>query len=235
MSKHVSFIAQAALIIGVASLSIRSGSILSPEGFRPKIFEITLIVAALATVVFGPQNIGEIKIFWGRRKNVIKLIGILFTSMVAGTLWGLAQFGFVPNTGAMMEYGRFLAAFAAFIVMLFWLDYTPGLSRWIVAGFFVPLFYAVLLTAPSIAERFGMIAGGGRLQGFHNDPNYFATLLLVPFSFFFVYFLVGKNLKLRSLSLVGAILMSGLLWWAGSRGSYIAMIIGPFQIGRAHV
>jgi hypothetical protein len=160
---------------------------------------------------------------------VIVSMGLIFATQLIGTAISAFQFNtFAP--GALREYSRIIAAFIIAIEV-----YVIGihnqrfvtLSLWALAVSSIVLPF-VFYMPPSVLHFF-LDESQTRFTGLLYDPNYFATLQLLP-TFILLWLALdqsyARNMVLRITCFILFSYSVSSIIWSGSRGGVFGLIIG---------
>jgi hypothetical protein len=164
----------------------------------------------------------------------IVCIALIIATQLIGTFVSLFHFGvFAPD--ALREYSRIAAALIVAIEV-----YTIGvtIARFVrhalIALVLSSIILPIIFYLPAHALRFFLDESQTRFSGFLYDPNYFATLQLLP-AFILLWFSfdrsAARSILMRGASFILFAYSVSSIIWSGSRGGVFGLVVGLGVLG----
>jgi O-antigen ligase len=219
-------LAQFSILMAIVCLSIRLGG--KPDAPNLKLTEMFIALGAALTIghvtLKSRFPAGQLRTLL---RSVFSLVGILYGSLLLGTIVSLLIAESIPIKLVLVEYARILASTVFFLLILYYGYARPRFIMVLYFAFLAPVVIAVLSWLPGAVEGLGMTGGGTRFRGLFEDPNYFASFTLI--SAVFLYALIlharGKLLQ-RSLAAAALLPITTTLLWSGSRSGWLGLLAG---------
>ncbi len=210
------------LLLGLVALLYREGNFAGT--FIPKPFEIIFVILCVSTALFMLKG-SKMKDFFASipRKILIAvcvMLGSVFLGWISASLSGMK-----PNFNMILELGTFLIGIGIFLLILFYAQGNKAYARYCLYAMLVPAIYAFFIflypgTYLGINLKIHFL-------GFTINPNTISKILLIPAMFFVSYSLFEhRNKWIKALYIFLSASMVSLIFWTGSRGSLVSLIIG---------
>ncbi|MFZ4499972.1 MAG: O-antigen ligase family protein [Minisyncoccia bacterium] len=216
------------LLIGLMLLLFRNSSF-AQTGI-PQPFEIIFIIVSLLTLVDLIVNNKWKEFFTSISKKLWIAIYILLGSILGGWLIAVFVRNIPTTTNTVHEFGAFLAAATSGILILYYSRNDHLYIKKCVYALSVPGIYILAVLVPEAAYSLHL-AQDGAFHGFTNNVHIASKTLLIPLFLCIAYSLISSDKYWRRvLCIIGAILLTALIFWTVQRAALLAVIVGAFIV-----